>query len=193
MLDTHLPPATHSPLTLTLSLPTQSTQTTATTLNVSPFSLTASTLTTRGKGRGQTSQTQSNSLLPASVQSPAVPADRSQCSTYPRYWPTSSLATCVGTGAERQDGGLTQPTAPGLQRGSTLSALGALHARAQEERVEMSQVRPPGSPLGPSVSQLPFPLVAWLRRPYSREDYGLLRSLLNEIEADPLGPRGCRT
>ena len=46
--------------------------------------------------------------------------------------------------------------------------------------------RPPG---GPAAFRLPLPPAMWLRRPYDRDEYSLLRSMLGEIEADPLTPR----
>ena len=73
------------------------------------------------------------------------------------------------------------------------SVLSALKTRAQGEPTGRgrSQVpstgRPPG---GPAAFRLPLPPATWLRRPYDRGDYSLLRSLLGYIEADPLTPRG---
>ena len=46
--------------------------------------------------------------------------------------------------------------------------------------------RPPG---GPAAFRLPLPPAMWLRRPYDRDEYNPLRSMLGEIEADPLTPR----
>ena len=73
------------------------------------------------------------------------------------------------------------------------SVLSALKTRAQGEPTGRgrsqgpSTGRPPG---GPAAFRLPLPPATWLRRPYDRGDYSLLRSLLGEIEADPLTPRG---
>ena len=92
----------------------------------------------------------------------------------------------------------TQKEPPRMRRcAETSSVLSALKARTQgipapeepagRERPQVpSTGRPPG---GPAAFRLPLPPAMWLRRPYDRDEYNLLRSMLGEIEADPLTPR----
>ena len=94
------------------------------------------------------------------------------------------------TSGGRQGGGRTQPMTPGPRNVRPLSALCALQARAQEEQVGRSQAQPAGRPPGPSVFRLPPPPTVWLRRPYNRNEYSMLHSMLSETEADPCTHRG---
>ena len=87
------------------------------------------------------------------------------------------------------------PSAPSCRsrRTEISSVLSALRIRAQGEPARRgrpqvpSTGRPPG---GPAAFPLPLPPAAWLRRPCDRDEHSLLRSLLGEIEADPLTLRG---
>ena len=78
---------------------------------------------------------------------------------------------------------------PAAGAGNSEGLAGSWHSRTAATVVPGSSA---GRPPGPAAFWLPLPPAAWLCRPYDRDEYNGLRSLLGEIEADPLTPRGLR-